>query len=185
MTEEILEDAESRMEDALEAVGRDFATVRTGKAVPSLLDAVRVEAYGTTMPIGQVATVTAPDATLLVVQPFDKSIIAQVTRAILASDLGFNPSNDGSVVRVPVPPLTEERRREYVKVLHRMAEDGRISIRLARRAGRGFVGELLKEHEIGEDDGRRAEDAIDALTRKFIDRIDRLLKLKEAEVMAI
>lgn len=185
MTGEILDDARERMEATLAALRRDFATVRTGKAAPALLDSVRVEAYGTTMPLTQVGTVTAPDATLLVVQPFDKSIINDMARAIQAADLGLNPANDGSVIRVPIPPLTEERRQEYARLLHRMAEGARISVRQSRKAGRDFVGELLKEHEIGEDDGHRMHDAIDGLTKEFTGKIDEILRVKEAEVMAI
>ena len=185
MTESILATARSRMEESLAALGREFTTVRTGKATPALLDGVRVEAYGSTMPIGQLATVTAPDATLLLVQPFDRSIMQDVARAIMAADLGLNPSNDGTVIRVPIPPLTEERRKEYARLLHRMTEDARISVRHARKLGRDAVSALLKDHEIGEDDARRTEDAIDRLTQEHVGKIDELLAAKEAEVMAI
>ncbi|MCE2455100.1 MAG: ribosome recycling factor [Gemmatimonadetes bacterium] len=185
MTEEIVEETRERMESALIALKREFTSVRTGKAAPSLLDQVRVEAYGSLMPLSQLGTVTAPDATLLVVQPFDKSVIDEIAKAIQMSDLGLNPANDGVVIRVPIPPLTEERRREYARVLHRMAEDGRISLRQARKAGRDFVGALLKEHEIGEDEGRRAQQTLDDLTREYAGKVDEMLKLKEAEVMAI
>ena len=131
-----LKEARSRMEDALEALRREFATVRTGKATPALLDTVRVEAYNAKMPLNQLATVQAPDGSLLVVQPFDKSLLGEIERGIQMADLGLNPSNDGSVIRIPVPPLTEERRREFVKVLHKMAEDARVSARHARKVAR-------------------------------------------------
>ncbi|HSH74231.1 MAG TPA: ribosome recycling factor [Longimicrobiales bacterium] len=180
-----VEDAKKRMEDALDAVRREFATVRTGKATPTLLDTVRVDAYGSKMPINQLATVNTPEPTLLVVQPYDKSLIGDIERAILTSDLGLNPSNDGNVVRIPIPPLNEERRKEYAKVLHKMAEEGRVSIRHARRLGREEIHALVKDHELGEDEGRRREDALEKLTHQYSDMVDELLKKKEEEVMAI
>ena len=180
-----VEDAKRRMDEGLDAIRRDFATVRTGKATPALLDTVRVDAYGSKMPINQVATVNTPEATLLVVQPFDKTLLADIEKAIMSADLGLNPANDGNVIRVPIPPLNEERRKEYVKILHKMAEDGRISIRHARRTVRDEIHELVKEHEIGEDEGRRREDAVEKLTHDFTEKIDGLLKAKEEEVMAI
>lgn len=180
-----VEDAKKRMEDALDAIRREFATVRTGKATPALLDTVRVDAYGSKMPINQVATVSTPDASLIVVQPFDKTLIADIEKAILTADLGLNPANDGNVIRVPIPPLNEERRKEYVKVLHKMAEEGRVSVRHARRIVRDEIHALVKDHEIGEDEGRRREDALEKLTQEYTDKIDELLKAKEEEVMAI
>lgn len=180
-----VEEAKKRMEEALDAMRREFATVRTGKATPALLDTVRVDAYGGKMPLNQVATVSTPEPSLLVVQPFDKSLLADVERAIMMADLGLNPANDGNVIRVPIPPLNEERRKEYVKLLHKMAEEGRISIRHARRSVRDELHKKVKEHEIGEDDGRRREDALEKLTQEYADKIDDLLKHKEDEVMAI
>ena len=180
-----VEDAKKRMEDALDAIRREFATVRTGKATPALLDTVRVEAYGSKMPINQVATIGTPDPSLIVIQPFDKSLISDIERAILTADLGLNPQNDGSLIRVPIPPLNEERRREYVKVLHKMAEEGRVSIRHARRLVREEIHELVREHEIGEDEGRRREDQVEKVTQEYNEKIDDLLKHKEEEVMAI
>ena len=180
-----VEDARQRMEDALEAVRREFATVRTGKATPALLDTVRVDAYGSKMPVNQLATIHTPEPSLLVVQPFDKTLLADVERAIMAADLGLNPANDGNVIRVPIPPLNEERRREYVKLLHKMTEEGRVSIRHTRRLVREELHELVRSHELGEDEGRRREDEIEKLTHEFGDKIDELLKNKEAEVMAI
>ncbi len=180
-----VEEARERMEAALDAMRREFATVRTGKATPALLDTVRVEAYGSKLPINQVATVTTPEPTLLVIQPFDKSIIADIERAIMSADLGLNPANDGNVIRVPIPPLNEERRKEYVRLLHKMAEEGRISIRHTRRLVREEIHKLVKDHEIGEDEGRRREDELEKLTHEYVEKIDELLKRKEAEVMAI
>jgi ribosome recycling factor len=180
-----VEDAKRRMEEALDAIRREFATVRTGKATPALLDTVRVDAYGSKMPLNQVATVNTPDASLIVVQPFDKSLLTEIEKAIMSADLGLNPANDGNIIRVPIPPLNEERRREYAKVLHKMAEEGRISIRHARRIVRDEIHEKVKEHEIGEDEGRRREDALEKLTQDYTEKIDELLKAKEDEVMAI
>jgi ribosome recycling factor len=180
-----VEDARKRMDEALDAVRREFGTVRTGKATPALLDTVRVDAYGSKMPLNQVATVSTPEPSMLVVQPFDKSLLGEIERGIQTADLGLNPSNDGNIIRVPIPPLNEERRREYVKVLHKMAEDGRISIRHARRTVRDDIQQLVKEHEIGEDEGRRREDALEKLTHDYSEKIDDLLKKKEEEVMAI
>lgn len=179
------EDAKKRMDAALEALRREFGTVRTGKATPALLDTVRVDAYGSKMPLNQVATINVPEPSLIVVQPFDKSLIADVERAILTADLGLNPANDGNVIRVPIPPLNEERRREYVKVLHKMAEEGRVSVRHARRLVRDDIHQLVRDHDIGEDEGRRREDALEKLTQEYTERIDDLLKRKEEEVMAI
>ena len=181
----IYDEAKARMEDALGAVRRDFATVRTGKATPAILDTVRVEAYGGQMPLNQVATVSAPDPTILVIQPFDGSLIGDIERAVMSADLGLNPSNDGTVVRVPIPPLNEERRREYVKVLNKMAEEGRISLRHARHKANDEVKEQLKEHEISEDDGHRLMDRVQKLTDEYGKKIDEILDQKEKEVMAI
>ena len=180
-----VEDAKERMEAALEAVRREFATVRTGKATPALLDTVRVDAYGSKMPLNQVATVSTPDASLIVVQPFDKTLIGEIEKGIQSADLGLNPANDGNVIRVPIPPLNEERRKEFVKLLHKMAEEGKISVRHARRLVRDEIHTLVKDHEIGEDEGRRREDALEKLTHEYTDKIDDLMKHKEEEVMAI
>lgn len=180
-----VEDAKKRMDEALDAIRREFATVRTGKATPALLDTVRVEAYGSKMPLNQVATVNTPESSMLLVQPFDKTLLADIERAIMTADLGLNPANDGNVIRVPIPPLNEERRKQFVKVLHKMAEEGRISIRHARRIVRDEIHELVKEHEIGEDEGRRREDSLEKVTHEYTDKIDGLLKSKEEEVMAI
>jgi len=180
-----VEEAKKRMEAALEALRREFATVRTGKATPALLDTIRVDAYGSKMPINQLATVNTPEPSLLVVQPFDKTLLADIERAIMMADLGLNPANDGNIIRIPIPPLNEERRKEYVKLLHKMAEEGRISLRHTRRVVREEIHELVKEHELGEDEGRRREDSLEKLTHEYGDKIDDMVKHKEAEVMAI
>ena len=180
-----LELAKSRMVDALEALRREFATVRTGKASPALLDSVRVDAYGSKMPLNQVANVSTPEASLLVIQPYDKGLLEDIARAILRADLGLNPANDGNLIRVPIPPLNEERRKEYAKLLHQMAEDGRVSMRHARRVGNDDIKQAIKDHETGEDEGRRELEEIQKMTDEYSQKIEEMLKAKEKEVMAI
>jgi ribosome recycling factor len=173
------------MEKAIEAVRREFSGVRTGKASPGLLDTVRVDAYGSKMPLNQVATVNAPEPRMLLVQPWDKNLVSAVEKAIRSAELGLNPATDGGVIRVPIPALTEERRREMAKLLHKMAEDGRISIRHHRQEANKHIKALESDHEIGADDARRQTDEIQKLTDEFIARIDDLLKEKEQEVMEV
>lgn len=173
------------MAGAVEALRREFASVRTGKASPALLDGVRVEAYGSLMPLNQVATVSAPEARLLVVQPWDTSMLGPIEKGIQAADLGLNPSNDGKIVRIPIPVLTEERRKEFVRVLHRMAEEARVSVRHARKEANDGVKRRQKEGELSEDDARRDQDEVQKLTDRYTQEIDDLLKAKEAEVLEI
>ena len=180
-----LKEAESRMKEALDAMRREFATVRTGKATPALLDTVRVEAYGSKMPLNQVATIHAPEPSLLVVQPFDKTLIGEVEKAILTADLGLNPGSDGSLVRVPIPPLNEERRKEYVRLLHKLAEEGRVSVRHARQVARDELKQRVKDHDISEDEGHRQMDKVQVLTDQFIAEIEKMLEHKEQEVMQV
>ena len=180
-----IKETEKKMASTLDAVRREFSTVRTGKASPALLDTVRVEAYGSKLPLNQVATVSTPDPTLLLVQPFDKSLIGEVEKGILQADLGLNPANDGDVVRVPVPSLNEERRKEYVKLLGKMAEEGRVSIRHHRRDGNEAVKNLMKDGELSDDEGHRALNQVQELTDKSIKEIDDLLAAKEKEIMTV
>lgn len=180
-----IENAKEKMEAALTALSREFTTVRTGKATPALLDTVRVDAYGSKMPIDQLATVSAPEASLLVVQPFDQSLLADIERAIQVADLGFNPANDGTIIRIPVPPLNQERRKEYVKILHKMAEDARVSVRHARQEARDDLKQKMRDREVPEDEGRRQMDEAQKLTDQYIGRIDEFLKHKEEEVMQV
>jgi len=180
-----VEDAKRRMDEALDALRREFGSVRTGKATPALLDSVRVEAYGAKMPVNQVATISTPEPILLVLQPFDKSLITEIQRAINQAGLGLNPASDGNVIRVPIPPLNEERRKEFVKVLHKMAEEGRVSIRHARRTVRDEIHALVKKHDLSEDEGRRREEQLEKLTHEYTEKIDQMLEKKEAEVMAV
>jgi len=180
-----IQEAREQMERAVEAMRREFAAVRTGKATPALLDTIRVEAYGSKMPINQVATVSAPEPRMLVVQPWDKGLIGAIEKAIRGAELGLNPVNDGNVIRVPVPPLTEERRREMVRLLHKLAEEGRVAVRHARQEANKDIKRRQQAHEVSEDDARRQLDEVQKLTDKYIERIDELLRAKEQEVMEV
>jgi ribosome recycling factor len=180
-----LKEASAQMDSNIEAIQREFAGIRTGKASPALLDVVQVEAYESRMPLNQTATVTAPDPHMLVVQPWDANLVNAVAKAIQSADLGLNPSVDGNLVRVSIPPLTEERRREMVKVLHKYAEEGRIAVRHARHKAKSEIERQVKEGEIGEDVGRRELDALQKLTDEHIARIDRMLAQREAEIMEV
>jgi ribosome recycling factor len=180
-----LQEAKRRMENAAEALRREFTGVRTSKATPALLDTVRVEAYGSHVPLNQVATVSAPEPRLLVVQPWDRAMITPIEKALQTSDLGLNPSNDGKIVRVPIPALTEERRKEYVRLLHKMTEEGRVAVRQARKDANDDIKRRQKEGELSEDQAHREQDEVQKLTDRFIQQLDELLKHKEAEVMEV
>jgi ribosome recycling factor len=173
------------MESALEALRREFASVRTGKASPALLDSVRVEAYGSKVPLNQVGTVAAPEPRLLTITPWDKSLLKEIDRGLRESDLGLNPSNDGSIIRVPIPALTEERRREFVKHLHKMAEEARVAVRQARKDANDEVKGSQKKEGLSEDDVRREQDKVQKLTDQYIGKVEEVLKHKEAEVMEV
>lgn len=177
--------AKERMDRALEAMRREFSGVRTGKASPALLDTVRVEAYGGHMPLNQVGTVSVPEPRLLTVQPWDRSLIKAIEKALQESDLGLNPSNDGSMIRIPIPALTEERRREFVRLLHKMAEEGRVAIRQARKDANDEIKQRQKDGELSEDAARREQDDVQKLTNQYVERVDELLKHKEAEVLEV
>lgn len=174
-----------QMEAAVDAMRREFATVRTGKASPALLDTVRVEAYGAKTPLNQVASVNTPEPRLIVVQPWDKSLIGNIERAIQAADLGLNPSNDGNLIRVPIPALSEERRKDMVRLLHKLAEEGRISVRHARQEANKEVKRLESEHEISEDEARRQLAEVQRLTDEYVAKIDELMASKETELMEV
>lgn len=180
-----LQEAKRRMENAVEALRREFAGVRTGKASPALLDTIRVEAYGSQVPLNQVASVSAPEPRLLVVQPWDRAMISPIEKAIQISDLGLNPANDGKVIRVPIPPLTEERRKEYVRLLHKMTEEGRVAVRQARKDANDEIKRRQKDSDISEDEAHREQDEVQKLTDRYIHQMDELLKHKEAEVMEV
>jgi ribosome recycling factor len=178
-------EARTHMEKAVEAMRREFSSVRTGKATPALLDTVRVDAYGSKMPINQVGTVSAPEPRLLVVQPWDKGLLKAIETGIVDANLGLNPSNDGNIIRVPIPQLTEERRKDMVKLLHKLAEEGRVAVRHARQEANKEIKKKQTDHEISEDDARRQMDQVQKLTDEYIAKIDQLLKGKEQEVMEV
>jgi ribosome recycling factor len=177
--------ARSRMDKVLSGLQHDMAGVRTGRASMGLLDNVRAEAYGTPMPLNQLATLHVPDATMITVQPFDISQIGAIEKAIRAADLGLNPSNDGKIIRVPIPSLTEERRKDLVKKVHHIAEDHRVALRNVRRDSNEHIKKLLKDKLISEDDDRRAHDEIQKLTDGYIAKLDQAVKAKEKEVLEI
>jgi ribosome recycling factor len=185
MSEDVIADADQRMDKTVEAVRREFNTVRTGKATPTLLDTVKVDAYGSTVPLKQIANIGSPEPNLLMVQPYDQNIADDIKRAIQTADMGLNPSVDSGVVRVPVPPLSEERRKEMVKVLHRMAEEGRVSIRQIRQNTKNELQEMERDGEISEDQYHRWLDDLQERTDEHVDTIDRLLEKKENEVMEV
>src|ERR671939_415190 len=177
--------AERRMQGALDAVRREFSTIRTGRANPAILDRVEVEAYGTKMPLRSVANVGVPEPRLLSVTPFDPSTLKAIERAIANSDIGLNPQSDGKILRLPIPELTEERRKQLIRLVRGMAEEGRVSIRNVRRDEMRDLLELRKEGEISEDDERRAEAELQQLTDAYIKRIDAALTDKEAELLEV
>src|SRR5947209_15424550 len=185
LIDELLADARERMGKSVEATQGEFNSVRTGRASPALLDRIQVEYYGTPTPLRQLATIHAPEAQLLTVQPYDKSSIKAIEKSIRDSDLGLNPSNDGNLIRLSIPPLTEERRREMVKVLHNIAEEGRVKIRNVRRDVMHDLRELRKEGEVGEDEERRAESELQKVTDERIAELDSHLKGKEAEILEV
>lgn len=174
--------ARAAMDKAVEAVRREFSTVRTGKATTSLLDLVKVEAYGGEMPLTQVASVAAPEPKLLTVQPWDKTLLKAVEKAILASDLGLTPANDGNLIRIPLPPLTEERRRELVKVVHKFAEEGRVAIRHARTEA---INRIKKAEHVSEDEKKHAEKDVQKLHDDHLKLVEEAVKSKEAEIMEV
>ena len=185
ITDELLVDAKERMAKSVESSRGELATVRTGRASPHLLDRIVVDYYGSQTPLKQLANVSASDARLLTVQPCDKSAIGAIEKSILESDVGLSPSNDGNVIRLAIPEMTEERRREMVKVVNGVAEEGRISIRNVRRDVMSDLRELKNEGEVGEDDERRAEASLQKQTDEAIAEIDTLLKGKEAEILEV
>lgn len=185
MTNEVIETAKQEMEATAAAFKKDLAHVRTGRATTHLLDGLFVEYYGARTPLNQVAQVNAPEPSLLVIQPYDKAALTAIERAIHTSDLGLTPQNDGKIIRVPIPPLTEERRRELVKHVKKVAEDYRVSVRTHRRDGLEMLKELEKDKTITQDDHRHGHDKIEALTKEYVERIDKLVKAKEDEIMAV
>jgi ribosome recycling factor len=180
-----LADCEERMTKGLESYRRELASIRAGKATPALLDNIRVDYYGTPTPLKQVASVSAPEARLLVVQPWDKTLLTPIARAIQTSDLGLNPQDDGQLIKIPIPPLNEERRKDLVKMAHKLAEEGRVAVRNARRDVNEQIKKAQKDGQIPEDDAHRQTEAVQKLHDKFIAQIEEILKKKEAEVMEV
>jgi len=185
MVDEIYKQTGEKMQKTLDTIHKELNAVRTGKASAHLLDTVRVEAYGTTMPLNQVATVATPEPRLLIVQAFDKTVVSEIVKAIQKADLGFNPIVEGVVLRIPVPALNEERRKELVKHCKHIAEEGRVAVRNVRRDANEHLKREGKKHDISEDQEKQAHDKIQKMTDDFIKQIDDLVTKKEQEVMAV
>ncbi|SES78965.1 ribosome recycling factor [Anaerobranca gottschalkii] len=185
MINDIYSEMKERMTKAVEALKKEFASIRAGRASASLLDRITVDYYGVPTPIPQMASVTAPEARLLVIQPWDKNMISEIEKAIMKSDLGITPNSDGSVIRLVFPQLTQERRNELVKVVKKKGEEARVAVRNIRRDGNEMVKELEKANEISEDESRRAQEEIQKITDGFIKKIDEVILKKEQEIMEI
>jgi ribosome recycling factor len=183
--EDLVQDAGRRMDKSVEAAQTEFATLRTGRASPALLDRVQIDYYGQQTPLKQLATISAPEPRMLTIQPFDPNSVSTIERAIQESDLGLTPSNDGKLIRLPIPQLTEERRKELVKFVRHMAEEGRVAVRNVRRDAIHHLKELVDNGEVGSDEEHRAEERVQKLTDDHVHEIDELLKRKEAEIMEV
>jgi ribosome recycling factor len=185
MIDELLEDAKRRMNKSVDATAHEFNTVRTGRASAALLDRIQIDYYGQLTPLKQLATINVPEPRMLTIQPYDLGSIKTIERAIQESELGLTPSNDGKIIRLPIPQLTEERRKELVKVVKHLAEEGRVAVRNIRRDVMHDLKELVRDGEVGDDEERRAEDRAQKLTDEHVGKIDGLLKTKEAEIMEV
>lgn len=181
----VLQDTEAKMQQAVQATRRELGSIRTGRANPALLDRITVDYYGTPTPLNQLASVSVPEARLLVVQPWDKSTIKDIEKAILASELGLTPNSDGTVIRIQIPQLTEERRKDLARVARKEAEDKRVAVRNARRDANEALKRLEKDGTVSEDDSRRAQAEVQVLTDKYIKEIDELLASKEKEILEV
>jgi ribosome recycling factor len=185
MIDDVLTDASRRMGKSVDTAKHEFTTIRTGRASAALLDRVQVSTYGTKMPVNQLATISVPEPRLLTITPFDKSIMKDIERAIQESDLGLTPSNDGQIIRLPIPQLTEERRKELVKQVRHIAEEGRVAARNVRRDALHNLKKMEQDGEAGADDVHRAEDRLQKVTDEHVQQIDAALKAKEAEIMEV
>ena len=185
MVKEVLATADRKMKGAVEATRRDLASIRTGRASLAILDSITVDYFGTATPLNQVASLAVPDPSLITIQPWDVSLLPEIEKAILRSDLGLNPANDGKLVRLPIPPLTEERRKQLAKKVHHEGEEGKTVIRQHRREANEQLKKLLKEKNLSEDDERRGLDQVQELTDKNVKQIDELVRNKEQEILAI
>jgi ribosome recycling factor len=183
--DELIDDAKRRMDKSVDATVHEFNTVRTGRASAGLLDRIHVDYYGQRTPLKQLATINVPEPRMLTIQPFDPSTLKTIERAIQESDLGLTPSNDGRIIRLPIPQLTEERRKELVKVVRHLAEEGRVAVRNIRRDVMHDLKELVRDGEVGDDEERRAEERVQKLTNEHVTRIDELLKRKEEEILEV
>ena len=185
MIDDLIQDAVRRMDKSVETAQHEFNTVRTGRASAALLDRIDIDYYGQRTPLKQLATINVPDPRTLTIQPFDPSSLKNIERALQESELGLTPSNDGKIIRLPIPQLTEERRKELVKVVRNLAEEGRVAVRNVRRDVMHHLKELAHSGEVGDDDERRAEERVQKLTDEHVTKIDELLKRKEAEIMEV
>lgn len=185
MLNDIQNDARENMEKAIEALRKQLAVIRAGRASAGMLDGVRVDYYGSATPLNQVAQVTTPDARLILVKPYEKSLLKEIEKAIVEANLGLTPANDGEVIRVPIPPLSEERRREYVKAAKARCEDAKVAIRNSRRDANELLKAATKDGDISEDDEKRGLKAVQDLTDEYVKKIDELLAKKEAEIMEV
>jgi ribosome recycling factor len=185
MLDETMLEAESKMEKAIEVAKEDFATIRTGRANAAMFNKLTVEYYGSRTPLQQLASFQTPEARTILITPFDKSAMAEIERTLRDSDLGINPNSDGTVIRVNLPQLTEERRREYIKLARTKAEDAKVSIRNIRRKAKEEIDHLVKDGDIGEDEGSRAEKELEIFTRKHVENVDTILKVKEGELLEV
>jgi ribosome recycling factor len=183
-TQGVMKDVETKMTSALDALGRELATVRTGRASASLLDGIRVDYYGTPTPVNQMASISVPDARTLVIQPWEASQLKAIEKAIMTSDLGLTPVNDGKIVRLARPSPTEERRKQLAKTVHKIAEDSRVAVRNLRREANDRLKALAKDKKVSEDEERRSHDQIQKTTDRFIAKVDELLKKKEQEILS-
>jgi ribosome recycling factor len=185
LIDELLADASERMSKSVEATNHEFGSVRTGRASPALLDRVHVDYYGVSTPLKQLATINAAESQLLTVQPYDKTSLKAIEKGISEANLGLTPSNDGNIIRLVIPQLTEERRRDYIKLARHKGEEAKVSIRNIRRKAKDELDKLVKDGEVGEDDGNRGEKELDATTKKYVDTVDELLKGKESELLEV
>jgi ribosome recycling factor len=185
MVDDIFEDAERRMQKAVEALKQDIASIRTGRASSALVERITVDYYGAPTPINQVASISVPEARLLVIQPWDRKLLVDIEKAIQKSDLGINPNNDGQVIRLAIPPLNEERRREMVKTLHRKLDEHKVAIRNVRRDAHDKMRDREKKKEISEDELKRSEDRLKKLTDRYTDEMDKVGKTKELEILEV
>ncbi len=185
MIDDILSDVEERMQKSIKSLQKEFSTIRTGRANPAMFEGLKVSVYGTDMPMNQVATISVPEPRLVVIQPWDRNNLGDVEKAILKSDLSVNPSNDGNLIRIQIPELTEERRKEYVKLAKAKAEECKVAIRNVRRDGNDMIKSLEKDKEVSEDDAKATQDKIQKLTDRYVEETQKLTDNKEKEILNI